>query len=189
MTDPISTSLSVTALLISSITAWYTLLRRGNVRMTNPTFISFSYDNVPNRVPQAKIFIRTLLYSTGKRGHLVENMYVKVHRVWEKQSFNIWGHGNERLSRGSGIFVGETGICENHHFTSITALPENFFIPGPYTLEIFLSLSGRKKALHASTINVTVPENARQDMLKPNAAIWFDWEPETQSYHAHIEER
>jgi hypothetical protein len=37
------------ALVVSGITAWMNLLRRGALRMTRPAFISFDYDKVgPN---------------------------------------------------------------------------------------------------------------------------------------------
>ena len=39
MVDPVSTTISVLALVISGITMWMNVLRRGALRMTRPTFI------------------------------------------------------------------------------------------------------------------------------------------------------
>ena len=110
--DNIARAISVAALITSAVTVWLTLFRRGTVRMTKPAFIAFSYDIVGNK-PKAKIFIRSLLYSTGKRGQVIENMFITVRRSETQQTFNVWGHGDEKLSRGSGLFVGETGVVTN----------------------------------------------------------------------------
>jgi hypothetical protein len=37
-------------------------------------------------------------------------MYVAVSRNERRQNFNIWVYGNEKLARGSGLFVGEAGV-------------------------------------------------------------------------------
>jgi hypothetical protein len=196
MADPVTTAISITALAVSAGTAWFTVFRRGTVKMTRPSFVAFSYDVPKSQVlsdrpqPKAKIFLRALLYSTGKRGHVIENMFLVVRRGMEKQTFNVWGYGaDEKLSRGSGLFVGETGLAANHHFNSLTSLSEPFFLPGDYTLDVFVALVGRKKPLNVTSIEVTVPEDARQDMANPDTAIWFDWEPDRNHYHGHVERR
>jgi hypothetical protein len=44
-------------------------------------------------------------------------MYVALSRNETRQNFNIWVYGAEKkLVRGSGLFVGETGVEANHHF-------------------------------------------------------------------------
>lgn len=78
--DPVSISLcslSVAglSLLLSATVAWLTLLQRGNLKMTRPPLIALRYErNLP------KIWLRTMLYSTGKKGHIVESLYLKVRR-------------------------------------------------------------------------------------------------------------
>ena len=67
MIDTISIIIATIALTISAITAWLTLFRRGRVRMTQPTVIFFGPDS-PN---SPKVFLRTLLYSTSKRGQII----------------------------------------------------------------------------------------------------------------------
>lgn len=57
-----------------------------------------------------------LLFSTSKRGRVIESMHVKLSRNETHQNFNIWVHGDEKLVRGSGLYVGETGVAANHHF-------------------------------------------------------------------------
>jgi hypothetical protein len=67
--------------------------------------------------PLPKVFLRTLLFLTSKRGRVIECMYVALSRNETRQNFNIWVYGAEKkLVRGSGLFVGETGVEANHHF-------------------------------------------------------------------------
>src|SRR5436853_6333630 len=102
--DIVSLAISVIALVISATTAWLTLFRRGTVKMTQPTVIFFGPDNDGEGSP--KVFLRTLLYSTAKRGHIVESMWVKLRRGESSQIFNIWVYGDTSLTRGSGLHVG-----------------------------------------------------------------------------------
>ena len=70
----ISIYISVLSLCISLTTAWLTLFRRGRLLMTRPNIVFFGFDDVPKTT--AKIFLRTLLYSTAVRGQVVEGMFV-----------------------------------------------------------------------------------------------------------------
>src|SRR6266568_2937023 len=102
------------ALLISGITFWLTYLRKGTVKMTQPTTIYFGNDRANVRLP--KIYLRTLLYSASKKGQIIESFYVKLKRGETSQNFNIWVYGTDKLYRGSGLFVGQEGVIFNHHF-------------------------------------------------------------------------
>jgi hypothetical protein len=103
--------ISLVSLLVSVATAWLTLFRRGTVRMTQPTVIYFGPDSPlsSRNSPLPKIYLRTLLFATAKRGRVIESMHVALARNETHQNFNIWVYGNEKLVRGSGLFVGETG--------------------------------------------------------------------------------
>src|SRR5579863_8087718 len=81
--------LSVVSLAVSIIVAWLTLLRRGSLRMTQPVQIAFVYENGT----KPKIFLRTLLYTTGKRGYVIEGLYLKVKQPDSIQTFAFWGYG------------------------------------------------------------------------------------------------
>jgi len=118
MTDSVAVTISVLALVVSATTAWLTLFRRGTVRMTQPTVIFFGPDTPRSRddMPLPKVFLRTLLFSTSKRGRVIESMHVSLARNETHQNFNIWVHGDEKPVRGSGLFIGESGIAANHHF-------------------------------------------------------------------------
>lgn len=86
ITNIISIVLSVLALIVSSATAWLTLIRKGRIVMTQPTQIYFGPDRHSKTAD--KVFFRTLLYVTGKRGHVIENMFVRLRRGETQQNFN-----------------------------------------------------------------------------------------------------
>lgn len=76
MADPISITVSILALAVSSATAWLTLFRRGTVKMTQPTviFLGPEIPRSPNEPPSPKIYLRTLLFSTSKRWRVIQSM-------------------------------------------------------------------------------------------------------------------
>lgn len=123
MTESLSFAVSVLALAISIVTAWLTLFRRGELKMTQPTVVFLGPDGgAPNEgPPRLKVFLRTLLFSTSVRGQIVESMHVNVQRGETRQNFSIWVYGDKQLSRGSGLHVGPEGVACNHHFL----LPED----------------------------------------------------------------
>jgi len=114
----VATIISVVSLLVSITTAWLTLFRRGTVKMTQPTVIFFGPDTPRSKRdgPLPKVFLRALLFATAKRGRIIQSLHVALSRNETHQNFNIWVYGNDKLVRGSGLLVGETGVEANHHF-------------------------------------------------------------------------
>ena len=191
MAEPISVSISIAALITSAVTAWLTLFRRGTVRMTKPTIVFFGPDGGPKDVAPAKpkVFLRSLVYSTGKRGHIIESMFVTLRRGETRQTFNIWVYGDDKLARGSGVYVGETGVVCNHHFL----LPEDGtrfeFLAGDYQLDVYASLVGRSKTLHLSSVHLAIGEQAGMQLKDPECGIYFDWGQDSQRYQPHVEKK
>lgn len=192
MTDPVALTISVLALAVSAVTAWLTLFRRGTVQMTQPTVIFFGPDmpRFGERIAKPKIYLRTLLFATSKRGRIVENMHVSLARSETHQNFNIWVHGEtNKLVRGSGLFVGETGVSANHHFLA----PEdggNFqWLPGHYQLSVHAKLLGdnSKKVLFTQQLEITRDLSAQLE--KPGAGLYFDWGPDSSRYLPHVDQR
>jgi hypothetical protein len=185
----ISIVISILSLCLSGVIAWLTLFSRGTLRLTRPAFIAFCYDIGRNHAPLPKIFIRALLYSTGKRGHVVENMFLIVRRNHEREVFNIWGHGDEKLSRGSGLFVGETGIVCNHHFNPASESASFAFLPGRYEIQVFATLPGQRSPICLHTLTLEVQDSAKLSRQNPDASVWFDWHPNENRYDSHLETR
>lgn len=192
MLDSVTLTISVLALVISCVTTWLTLFRRGCVRMTRPSLIVFLRD--PPRPGEAeglpKIFLRTLLFSTAIRGRVIESMYVTLVRSETRQTFSFWAHGpRESLSPGSGMFIGETGVTENHHFV----VPDDGngfrFIAGRYTLCVYARLLGetQPRQLFGHELEVST-ENAAK-LADPSTALYFNWGPDSGRYNPTVERR
>jgi hypothetical protein len=182
--------LSSLSLAIAVTTAWLTLFRRGTVKMTRPTVIYFGPNAKPKRgTALPKIYVRALLFATSKRGRIIESMFVKLSRNETHQNFNIWVYGEQRLVRGSGLFVGDSGVSLNHHF--LTPDDENrfYFASGSYRLEVFVHLLGDSvpKQVFAQVLEITPAE--AETLKEPDTGLYFDWGPDSLRYLPHIEKR
>jgi hypothetical protein len=188
MPEPISLTISVLALATSITTAWLTLLRRGTVRMTQPTVVYFGPDGKSDdeRDPSPKVYLRTLLYCTSKRGRIIESLYVRLRRGETTQTFNIWVHGEKGLSRGSGLYVGQEGVAANHHFL----LPEDgtsySFLAGQYRLEVYASITGTRRPVLLCATELQVSESVAAALRKPDSGVYFDWGPDSARFHPHV---
>jgi hypothetical protein len=199
----ISAVVSVIALCVSLFTFWFTILRRGTVRSTHPSFIAFSYDSVGKPYPQAKIFIRTLLYSTGKRGIVIESLFLRVREDKRFEEFSFWGYGDKDLVRGSGLFVGENGVATNHHFNPTVSEKFFQFNPGIYDLELVAKLVDRNSLVKLWKTTLELPSGAFEPILAvgenievvrgtmpvKHTAVYFNWSPGKNRYIASIETR
>jgi hypothetical protein len=191
MTDPLAVTISVLALAVSTGTAWLTLIRRGTVEMTRPTQIYFGADSSrwgDLRI-SPKVYLRALLFATSKRGRVVENMHIAVSRNDIQQAFNIWVYGErEKLVRGSGLFVGETGVEANHHFLLPPTASAFGFAAGRYKLDVFAHVLGDKqqKLLFSEVLEVT--QEIVREMRECGAGVYFDWEPDSSRYISHVEQ-
>jgi len=171
MTDPVSIAISALALAVSITTAWLTLFRRGTVAMTRPSQIYFGPDGGPRRngVASPKVYLRALLFGTSKRGRIIESMHVSVTRDEARQTFHVWVYGQRGdLERGSGLFVGETGVEASHHFLTVRDTSTFQFREGSYRPDVFAQVLGslQQKLLFSHVLEVT-PDVARQVQVSP----------------------
>jgi len=162
---------SMTALGVSLITAWFNLFHRGKLLATRPSLIALTYESRGKPQPLAKIFLRTLLCSTGKRGRVIESLFLRVKDRARNEEFSFWGYGDKDLVRGSGLFVGENGIVTNHHFNPISDMSYQF-ITGKYELELVAKIINRSHHLSLLKITLDVPEGAFDPRLtSPNTRL------------------
>ncbi|MDI7774500.1 hypothetical protein [Asticcacaulis sp. EMRT-3] len=159
--------------------------------MTQPTVIYLGPDAARSRThsPPPKIFLRTLLFSTSKRGRVIESMHVTLSRNESHQNFSVWVYGEEKLVRGSGLFVGETGIAANHHFLTPKDGSPFKFLPGRCELRVFARLLGerRQKLLLSQVLELSSDSAAA--LNEPGNGVYFDWGPDSSSYLQHVEHR
>ncbi|EQD27020.1 hypothetical protein B1A_04303 [mine drainage metagenome] len=188
LTD-LSPIVSTVALAVSLFTLWFTVLRRGTVRSTHPSFIAFRYDFVGKRVPQAKIFFRALLFSTGKRGQVIESLFLRVREGSRQSEFSFWGLGDKDIIRGSGLFVPETGVATNHHFNPVDPEAMFLFSGGSYSLELVAKLVGRERLVSLWNVALEMPAGVFGPTIARETAVFYSWSPEQRRYVASIENR
>lgn len=187
----ITLAIAALSLAVSTTTAWLTLLRRGTIKMTQPTQVFFGPSEARNvgEAPLPKVYLRTLLFATSKRGRVVENMYVVLIRDDAvRHHFNIWVYGERhQLVRGSGLFVGEVGIAANHHFLSAPDRSQFSFLAGRYRLQVFARLLGdhRDKELFAQELDIS-PDLAAS-LGESDTGVYFDWAPDSASYEPYVD--
>ena len=192
MIDPASRTISALALAVSSVTAWLTLFHRGTVKMTQPTVIFFGPDipRSPDDPAQPKVYLRTLLFSTSKRGRVVESLHVALWRNEMHQNFNIWVYGErDKLVRGSGLFVGETGVAANHHFLTPDDGTSFRFTEGHYRLDVFARLLGDGKPIRLFSQTLEISREIANSLKEPGAGLYFDWGPDSSRYLPHVEKK
>ncbi|MFZ6765569.1 hypothetical protein ACO0LM_00685 [Undibacterium sp. Di26W] len=174
------------ALCVSAITAWLTFFHKGRLVMTQPTTVYFGPDG-PSFDGRNKVYLRTLLYSTAKRGYALESLYLSLQRNGTKQNFNVWVCGEKgALDRGSGLFVPQEGVTLAHHFL----LPDDgaifSFLAGAYTLSVYAKGGGEHKPTELMTIRLSLSESTAKELLAPNTGLYFDWSHDQQTYHPHV---
>jgi hypothetical protein len=176
--------ISVVSLILSVTVTWLTVLRRGNLGMTQPMLIGFLHE-----AEQPKIFFRAMLYATGKRGHIIEALYVKIGRGESTQTFNFWMYGETNdLKIGSGLRVGEDGVSFNHHFLPPKGESSFAFLAGEYTIESFARILNRRAPVRLSTVIVSLSAELATALLDREIGVLFTWSPDSLGYHANIQE-
>jgi len=181
--------ISVCSLIVSILVAYFTLFRKGNVKMTPPMLIYFGTDagsrDTMSTAP--KVYLRTLLYSTAKRGNVISSLHVRLTRGETIQSFNIWAYGEVgALMPGSGLFVGEQGVAFNHHFLPPSDGTAFKFLSGTYLLELFASQVDHPKPKLLWSVTLELPQHLADKMQTELASgLFYEWQPNSGSYHAH----
>lgn len=179
--------ISILSLCISLLTAWLTLFRRGRLKMTRPSIVFFGFDDLPRAT--AKIFLRTLLFSSSVRGQVIEGMYVKLRRQDQEYTFSFWGYGEATaLVPGSGLYVGQTGVAANHHFVWSLHRPPFEFATGEHTVQVYARVVGHVSPIKLSEvcINITPEQGA---VLSRHHGMLFELEPDGRSYVGRTRER
>jgi hypothetical protein len=116
-------------------------------------------------------------------------MHVNIQRAESRQNFSIWVYGDDHLARGSGIYVGPAGVACNHHFL----LPEDGadvkLLPGQYTVRVYAKRVADREPRLLAQVPLNISESHAKELENENAGIYFDWGPDQQAYHAHVEIR
>lgn len=168
----ISIPVSLLSLAVSLGTFWLVFVARGRLKMTKPTIVFFGFDTVPKLTP--KVFLRTLLFSTAARGHVIEGMHAKVRHSNDERVFSFWGYGEtEKLSPGSGLYVSRTGLAANHHFVLSVHEDPYHFETGSYEIDVIVEVVGRRKPLKLATIKILLPDQLA-NALERHEGVLFE---------------
>ncbi len=183
----ISLIVAVVAILISAITAYLTVIHQGRLRMTVPSMVVFAYDQHSSGRLEPKVMVRCLLFSTGRRGNVVETLFARLRYANTVLDLDTWGLAKDGsiLSRGGGLFVGQDGVPAWHH---LVALPgEAFrFGTGAYQLEVLARVHGIGEAVVLWSAFLVVPSSC-VPCDDGSTALWFSRRPTTGEFHVSAE--
>lgn len=169
--DYFSIPISLVSLAISLGTFWLAFVDRGQLRMTKPTIVFFGFDTAPQPTP--KVFLRTLLYSTATRGQVIEGMYAVVRRDGGERVFSFWGYAEtEKLSPGSGLHVGRTGIAANHHFVLSVHEEAYQFEQGTYEIDVVANVVSCRKPVKIGTIKLVLSDELAAALLQQDGVLF-----------------
>ena len=86
---------------------------------------------------------------------VIENMFLRVRQDYGTYTFDFWGHTeNGKLTLGSGLFVGATGVASDHHFNPREGLDEFLYVGGEYLIEVFATTVRTPRAREADGIDL-----------------------------------
>jgi hypothetical protein len=184
----IGVAISLLALSVSAGTAWLTLFKKGRLLMTQPTSIFFGPDGGYFESTINKVYLRTLLYSSSRKGQVLESMHVTLERGETKQNFSIWVHGKKGdLARGSGLFVTHEGVTLDHHFLLPPDGSVFKFLAGDYKLRVFAKLVNSSKPIQLYTIPLVVTQIQAEELKQKWTGLFFDWGPDQGNYYSHVD--
>lgn len=179
----LSTALSLVSLVVSVTVAWLTLFRRGSLYMTQPVQIAFLYEEGSRSKP--KIILRTLLYATGKRGYVIEGLYLRVKQPDSTQTYGLWGYGErEELTVAGGLRITEEGVAYNHQFLKVA--DGSWFPEGSYEIAVYARLVNQESPKLLRKINVALADD-EATRLHMQGGVLFTWDPDTKTYHPSFE--
>lgn len=186
MLERTSVAVAGLSLVISIVTAWLTLFRRGTLRMTQPAFVFFGPDGGDGR---PKVATCTHLYSTADRGRIIESFYLRLTHNGISHDFDVWVYDSGGLARGSGAYVGRDGITCSHHFLLPKAADSFAFIAGTYEVGFFASVVGGRGPVRLFNITLQVPDEAARAICEEDAGLFFEWRPGSRTYELSVDRK
>lgn len=183
MIDPFILAIAIGSFIISIVTLYLTYFQRGRLRLTRPTALFFVRDGSDG---QFKIVVTALLYSTAKRGQVVESMLIKLIRDGSVTIFGEWVYWEGGKVHLGGVKIGEEGRTLFDHFLLSDEIDSFNFVPGKYLLEIHAMKVGVKLPVKLfQTEFILDAETTKATKLRgPGFALL--WNQDTQSYRIQI---
>jgi hypothetical protein len=174
---------------MSAVAFWFSVLRRGRVEATQPMILAFVKEPGTFGNLRLKVFLRTLLVSTGKRGNVIESLYLRIKQGNQDWELSFWGYGEKDLVRGAGLFVPESGFATYHHFSPIGPLELLRLSSGPCSVRLMAKVlnQGPEKCLWK--VDLLLPQTKSEDFGSIDEAVYFDWAHGERQYTVTVEKR
>ena len=182
----VSITIALVALVLSVLNLWVSQFRKGKLLLSQPTIIFFGWDDVGKAAP--KIMIRSALFSTGNRGHVVENLHVKLHNKQGEWDFPYWGYDDGKgMVKGSGLFIGVSGQSAYHHFNPIHEYDDFFYEIGANKIEVWAQNYGDLRQKLLGTYQVDLNDKDMHSALAHHeAGVTWDWSPTDGVYYPSV---
>lgn len=175
--------ISTVSLLLSITVTIATLWYRGRLHMLRPMPIGFLSEE-----GQPKLFMRAMMYATGKRGRMVEALFLRVQRGDSTEVFNFWMYGETKPEIiGSGLMVGENGLALNHYFLPPKGTAFRF-LAGAYFIELHAKILNRSKLAVLTSVKLSLSEEFAATFADPSIGILFRWLADSQCYRGEVHE-
>ena len=185
--DFLTIGISVVSLVVSAYAVWVAQFNRGRLQMTRPTLLCLKRE-IPSGLP--KIFLRTCLFTTGSKGRVIENMFLRVRQAQGEFTFDFWGHTTEngKLTLGSGLPVGTAGVASDHHFNPRQGASFDFlYVAGDYQVDVFATIVGQRKSKLLDRVSFSVDSIQSAELIQiPTREMYLLWNADTRSYDGHV---
>jgi hypothetical protein len=171
---------------LSGYALWVAQFNHGRLKMTQPTLLCLRRELTP---PIPKIFLRTLLFTTGNKGTVIQSMFLRVHHPGGTFTFDFWGHTEGgKLTLGSGLFVGPTGVACDHHFNPRRGSDDFLFLDGQYRIEVFAADIRRSKPELPMELNFTVDAQQAAELIQiTDTELFLLWNADSCIYEGRVE--
>lgn len=182
----ITVLMSAASFVLSGYALWVAQFNHGRLKMTQPTLLCLKRELT---APIPKIFLRTLLFTTGNKGTVIQNMFLRVHHPGGTYTFDFWGHTEGgKLTLGSGLFVGPTGVACDHHFSPRSDSTDFLFLDGRYRVEVFAADIRRSKPEPLMELTFTVDGQQAAELVQiTDTALYLLWNADSCAYEGRVE--
>lgn len=177
----------IASLLLSAYAVWVTQFNHGRLKMTQPTLLCLKRE-FPSGVP--KVFLRTCLFTTGSKGRVIEGMFLRVRQAQGEYTFDFWGHTTDggKLTLGSGLAVGPSGVASDHHFNPRQGSSVDFlYYDGDYHVDVYATIVGKKKPKLLCRLSFYVDSDQSAELIQiPSREMYLLWNADTHTYDGHV---
>ena len=175
------------AIAISLLTFYFSQLRKGKVKLSKPNQIWFGLPDLSKK-RRGHILIKSVLYSTGSQGQIIERLYAKLDTNNSSKEFSGWVIGKQSDTyKPGGMKISKEGYVGDHHFIHPKDGTSYSFKTGDYLLRIFAKIAGKETDVLLQKINLEIPVNFSKN-LSTAKGVYFNFHSSNGNYVAELDE-